>query len=135
MSTETAAEVARPALTPDLDHLRALAQAATPGPWFVDYAGDVGAKRAIIADVLRERYGNNALGFGEDHATAEYVAALDPSTALALVDEITRLRSAIAEVADLCERWDIYSKGPTGTTTAIRERLGIEPPAVTRGRR
>lgn len=49
--------------------------------------------------------------------------------------EVQRLRAAIASVADLCETWDVYSKRPTGTTTAIRERLGITPPASTRGRR
>jgi hypothetical protein len=52
-----------------------LADAATPGPWFVDFAGEIGEKFAIICDVARGSWGSDALNFGEDHATAQFVAA------------------------------------------------------------
>jgi hypothetical protein len=60
-------------MTLDLDALQKLADNATPGPWWLERTSD---DYWIVCDVLRERYGNNALSFGEDHATAEFVTAL-----------------------------------------------------------
>lgn len=52
--------------------------AATPGPHFVDvidpHAGPEG-KEWLICNLSRERYGNNAVHFGEDEQTARFVAA------------------------------------------------------------
>lgn len=86
--------------------LRRLAENATPGPWHVEYAGDLGGKYAHIGEVLRERYGKNALSFGEDHATAEYVAALDPTTVIALLDRLDRVEAVLA-------RWGCNCGGPS----------------------
>lgn len=81
----------------DLAALRAAAVKATPGPWIVDYPGDFGAKSAHIADVLRERYGDNALDFGEDHDTARYVAAASPAVVLQLLDRIEELERRLGD--------------------------------------
>ncbi|WP_418060789.1 hypothetical protein [Pimelobacter simplex] len=86
-----------------LANIRARAEAATPGPWFVEPCGDFGAKTALIPDVLRERYGANALNCGEDFATAEFIAhaRADVELLLTLVDEqravIARVREVLVE--------------------------------------
>lgn len=51
--------------------------AATPGPAFVDVIDDHGpdGKSWLICDVVRTRWGNNALNFDGDEATARFVAA------------------------------------------------------------
>ena len=53
--------------------------AATPGPHFVevidDHTGRPEGKEWLICDLARERYGNNTVSFGEDEATARFVAA------------------------------------------------------------
>ncbi|KAB2806975.1 hypothetical protein F9L07_28495 [Pimelobacter simplex] len=72
-----------------LANIRARAEAATDGPWFVEPCGDFGAKTALIPDVLRERYGVNSLSCGEDFATAEFIAhaRTDVPRLLDLLDE------------------------------------------------
>jgi len=60
---------------PDLAALRALDAAATPGPWHVEYPGDLDAKSAIIECVRWKGYLNPAR-FDDDHATAEFIAAM-----------------------------------------------------------
>jgi hypothetical protein len=53
--------------------------AATPGPKFVDviddHTGLPGGQEWLICDLARERYGKNTVSFGEDEATARFVAA------------------------------------------------------------
>lgn len=53
--------------------------AATPGPHFVevidDHSGRPEGKTWLICDLARTRWGNNAINFGEDEATARFVAA------------------------------------------------------------
>jgi hypothetical protein len=68
-----------------LDEAEKTARAATPGPWYTDSGFDFGHRYWIIANVLREKYGNNALSFGEDEGTARYVAAWSPDRVLALI--------------------------------------------------
>lgn len=60
----------------------ALAQRATPGGWYVDEVGDFGDKGAVL-EIARWRGLTNTVNFGEDRATAEHVAAFDPTTVLA----------------------------------------------------
>lgn len=87
-------------LTPErLAELRALAAAATPGPWEAegetryDYFPPATSWR--IPDLERWSVYTNDVGFGEDEATARYVAAVDPDVVTALVDEVERLRAAL----------------------------------------
>jgi len=64
-----------PALTlAELDAIEARAAAATEGPWRVDASGDVGEKDYIV-DAARWRNFVNTVSFGEDRASAEFVAA------------------------------------------------------------
>ena len=88
----------------DLDALEAKARKATPGPWtFTDYEGctHVWAKNstAMVADNYVGQLVARARGFGADLPiveNADYIAACDPTTVLAL---ITRLRAAEARIA------------------------------------
>lgn len=53
----------------------ALASSATPGPWYVETVGAHSDDEAyIVADVASWRGYTNALNFGEDKATADFVA-------------------------------------------------------------
>lgn len=76
---------------------KALAEAGTPGRWHVEFAGDLNDKKAMVCDVLREKYGDNALDFGEDHATARMVVAA--------VNAFSRDTDALAEVLDRHRPW------------------------------
>lgn len=51
--------------------------AATPGPAFAEVIDDHGpdGKSWLVCDVVRTRWGNNALNFDGDEATARFVAA------------------------------------------------------------
>ena len=90
----------------DTTKLRELAQKATPGPWhYFEYpkykehhvslpiAGS-GMLRALFSD-----------GCETDNpaADAEYIAAANPATVLALLDEIDRLRADKAHVTTMLE--------------------------------
>lgn len=94
-----------PDLTPErLARLRGLAELATPGPWDVDsvtrYDVAPSATDWRIPDLERWCGYTNAVGFGEDEATARYVAAVSPDVVTALLDEIERLRSIIESQTD-----------------------------------
>lgn len=74
----------------ELHTLKALAEAATPGPWHVAYEGSsdwtVFDEKANIhvADVHRHR--------AVDCPDARFIAAANPQTVLALLAEVERLR-------------------------------------------
>jgi hypothetical protein len=82
-----------------LETLRKLAEGATPGSWKVD--GDflvtedpteLEFVRRAIADL---RYFHQP----RDRDNAAFVAAMDPPTAIGLLDEIAALRAALEEVS------------------------------------
>lgn len=74
----------------DYERLRALAQAATPGPWEargLDYStavDQVGTRKSIarLGDSLDSEAWRNA----------QFIAAANPATVLTLLDEIAALR-------------------------------------------
>lgn len=99
-------------LTPErLAELRALAAGATPGPWEIDsrthYDVAPSATDWQIPDLERWRGYANPVGFGEDEATARYVAAVSPDVVTALLDEIEMARAdydgAMADLAALVD--------------------------------
>ncbi|MFS0885232.1 hypothetical protein [Aeromicrobium sp. 179-A 4D2 NHS] len=55
--------------------------------------GDIDHKHAVIEGLATERYGRNNVSFGEDRATAEYMAALDPDMVKTLVGEVRSARA------------------------------------------
>ena len=81
----------------DLDKLREKAQAATPGPWRVRldaHSQDELSTVAIELAPLRWF----TVGYAPD-ADADYIAAADPTTVLALIDRLQRVETALREVA------------------------------------
>lgn len=107
-----------------LAELRAKAEAATPGPWIVwngpEYEGGgadlcIGAGETWLANMDHRINGQNPFGFpgwaqvsecdiastsDEQAANAAFIAAADPTTLLALVDEVERLRARVAELEE-----------------------------------
>ena len=79
----------------DLDKLREKAQAATPGPWRVRldaHSQDELSTVAIELAPLRWF----TVGYAPD-ADADYIAAADPTTVLALIDRCQRAETALRE--------------------------------------
>jgi hypothetical protein len=101
-----------------------LASAATPGPWYPEPCGDYGSYSWLIAPVLREKYGDNALDFGEDERTARYVAAWSPDRALALIESDRALLDYAVELGGV--RGDA-SEISRGLLTLLAARWGVTP--------
>ena len=82
------------------DALRKLCKSATPGPWYTSAPSehavwkDIGDRRYLIADTSD--------GFTDDN-NYEYIAAANPATVLALLDELDRLRTIEAAARNLAK--------------------------------
>ncbi len=73
-----------------LERLRRLAEEATPGPWRFDGFGGVWrghGDEMVLAHI-----------HPEGHADGAFMAAADPSTVLALLDELDRYKRGAAEL-------------------------------------
>lgn len=81
--------------TPDVTELRRLAEAATPGPWST-------AAFQLVIDVAR-RIDVGMCGHRDD---AAFIAAANPATVLALLDERDALLDAAARLAHMTEARD-----------------------------
>lgn len=87
------------------DEWAALAEAATPGPWFVENVGNHGDKSASI-ECARWRGYVNTIGLGEDFATARFIAAARTAVP-ALLAENAELRAALDRAReDRDIQWD-----------------------------
>ena len=67
------------------DELKRLAAAATPGPWTAGPFGVSSASESFVPATQDD---------------ARYMAAVPPDVVLALLDEIERLRAALAHIAE-----------------------------------
>lgn len=85
----------------DLDALKQLAETATPGPWevlnqktkfFIDSPKTKGTPNGRIADVQWFTYESAGPLKEESKANAHYIAACDPQTILALIEDAARYR-------------------------------------------
>lgn len=98
----------------DYDKLRHLAEAATPGPWRQGLGEDRPHLDYPSYDILTvaTRESNHGLGTvtqarivldgeWENPADTAFVAAFDPTTALALLDRIEQLQAACREAGKL----------------------------------
>ena len=97
----------------DYNELRALALAATPGPWKTDrHLGSRSGEVLICFDAQDRGRGiaiaETVPGTGEEYCNADYIAAANPATVLALLDELEAAhasrREAQARVAELTEK-------------------------------
>ena len=109
-------------MTIDHAELRRLAIAATPGPWTAD------------GDLVAQPRGHYRIPIcGGDQCNflipvdAEFIAAANPMTVLALLDEVDRLRALLGEAADKID--DLHAdtvmlRGglPSEYTRALSER-------------
>lgn len=73
----------------DLEPIRARLVNATPGPWYVESSHN---ELWLIAGVLRDQYGDNAISSDSDRATIEFIAAA-PADIAAMLAELSRLRA------------------------------------------
>lgn len=124
-------------MTADLDALEALAKAATPGPWVLDnsgwsrpysvpdrIAGGISENDWTNVIMPQDEQGGGSWSRDED---AEYIAAADPSTILALIAELRRER----ERADRAE-WaagivgDVARESSGGWQDASAELHAVE---------
>ena len=102
--------------------------AATPGPQFAEVIDDHGpdGKSWLICDLARERYGNNAVSFGEDEATARFVAAAFTDVPV-LAGRLQKVEKIIDEMQHLIDRDDVGSSDFAEVAAHLREALGLEP--------
>lgn len=75
------------------DALRKLCKSATPGPWYTSAPSE----HAVWYDIKDGRYliADTSSGFTDD-GNAEYIAAANPATVLALLDELDRTKGTVA---------------------------------------
>lgn len=80
----------------DTTAVRALADAATPGPWTYDSgAVTLDADETLLVDVFGERWNEDA----------RFIAHFDPPTVRAWADEIDTLRQRVQAVETLADLW------------------------------
>lgn len=75
-------------MTTNHEHLRQVAEKATPGPWaFSNATGEW-----VIRDANQKYLGGLMKGTRQLANTAVFIAAFNPATAIALLDELAALR-------------------------------------------
>ena len=80
-------------MTIDTKRLRELAEKATPGPWVVEETRESSTLRFQRPYPEYTAPDGRVLSLSMGHENAEFIAATDPQTVLALLDEIDRLRT------------------------------------------
>jgi hypothetical protein len=110
-----------------LEAIEDLAKSATPGPWMPDgedfWTVQGGTNMGLVAQI-----GNPAYPSAKDEPNARFIAALDPTTVLGLLEEVKRARivvlakekvdAAVANAAEL-----IRARDSVARLTAERDRL------------
>ena len=81
--------------TTELDQLRALARAATPGPWHVEAQGHASQEVARVNNL--EVAPPDSVELAHCATDAAYIAAVSPDVVLGLIDEVDRLRLLLRE--------------------------------------
>lgn len=115
MSPHTVAEV------------RALAEKATPGPWYqpdgdnpeLIFSGEPDQPAFLLAEAFRE----------DSSGDAAYIAAANPSFMLSLLDA---LATAVAERDAMKGEWQPIETAPEGTDPLLLWRLGLSHAVIGR---
>ncbi len=110
----------------EINQLRDLAQAATPGPWRVEARGHAPQQVARV---------NNLEVAPPDHVElshwtidADYISAMSPDVVIALLDEINRLRADGARYAYLRDHMLHGVSHPHGSAIGMSEVLFGDDP-------
>ena len=134
-----------------ISHMRALAEAATPGPWYVQYGDDdnhmcmtaIGTenKRArndgqfsqeeadkFVAITLHQLYPWVSPDCTNDDANSAYIAAANPATVIALLDALEHknnlLHSFLAVLKTDRHDWEDWPSNSRNVVAAIVKELG-----------
>lgn len=103
--------------------------AATPGPHYVEFidqhTGRAEDKSWLICDLARERYGNNAVSFGEDEATARFVAAAFSDVPV-LVSRLMKVEEILAKMEDILDHGAVISSDFHGVAKDLRKALALK---------
>jgi hypothetical protein len=101
--------------------------AATPGPQFVEVIDDhAGNKNWLICDLARERYGNNAVSFGEDEGTARFVAAAFTDVP-EMAARLQKVEKIIDDMQYLIDNGDVLIGDYPKAAADLRKALGLSP--------
>lgn len=119
----------------DLDALERIAQAATPGPWDIEYEVEhydygpserwpstlIGPRRNPPG-VLAEKYGNRINEIAElRDEDAEHIAAFDPPTVLALIARVRELESIVNDGGNQAAKyWRLKSEAEADAARRLR---------------
>src|SRR5690606_12936570 len=130
-------------MTPDrLRELRRVAEAATPGPWAWRMSQD-----GRILDLITLETGYNEEIITPSHINAwlqvkgglkDFIPTFDPATALALLDEIERLRRVLEQVeweqspanCPICDGYKSHGHAPDCELAAALASAPAAPPAA-----
>lgn len=104
--------------------------AATPGPHSVevidDQRGRPDSKEWLITDLARDQYGNNAVHFGQDEATARFVASAFTDVPV-MGARLQKAEKILATMEDLLDHGAVLS-GDFGEVAAdLRNALELGP--------
>lgn len=105
----------------DLDELRRLSNAATPGPWSVDGPPDNQIVWSSPNDRVAFLAHSNGRDPARDTATGEFIATANPSTILALLDEIDRCHARL----EIDHVWHATSGGDIPVRVTYSDRVGM----------
>ena len=91
----------------ELNELRKIAEAATPGPWGL-WNPAVGESHIAIANKVAWRSVVSATGFVDDEfiphwADANHIATFDPPTVLALLSRLEQAEAQVARVREIAK--------------------------------
>lgn len=105
--------------------------AATPGPQFVDviddHTGRPESRTWLICGLARERYGKNTVSFGEDEATALFVAAAFTDVPW-IAGRLLDIDELVAQMQDLVADGDVKDSDFAEYAAALHEALSKARP-------
>jgi hypothetical protein len=134
----------------DLDGLKKKASKATEGPWIV-YGGETPAESGTpggVPEEIRALLHSDEFPDDDDYyhiaevdhahsgdADAEYIAAMSPDVALALIERLEAAQEIIADFANKCDRGEARSRRSRAGCRAwlegrygdVRAALGLPP--------
>ena len=110
----------------DKQALRNLARRATPGPWAMEHENIWYYENGYTKHLAYFCQGDD-VDDSQDDVNTRYVAAADPSTVLALLDELEAKDKRIAELQAMLAR--LYAECDTGERRGNGSQSGVAMPS------